>query len=84
MDYLTLSKEELKVPAEPHLVYLLRAIKDRLLSGSIDNIWWIDTRDMISDVLTKGGLNRRPILKLWAESCHYLQGDTAKRLHTQK
>ena len=41
--FATLGKEELKVPAKPHLTYLLRALKDRLETGTVDIIWWTDT-----------------------------------------
>ena len=41
--FATLGKEELRVPAEPHLIYLLRALKDRPETGTVDIIWWTDT-----------------------------------------
>ena len=74
---------ELRAPAEPHLLYLLKALRDRLESGTVDALWWIDTRDMISDVLTKGGLSRDPILKLWYSALLPLSGDPPMllRLH---
>ena len=72
------------MPAEPHLIYLLRALKDRLEAGTVDSIWWMDTRDMISDVLTKGGLSRLPLLKLWLNSSLEFVGDPVKRLCLRK
>ena len=62
--FATLGKEELKVPAEPHLIYLLRALKAQFEAGTVDNIGWTDMRDMIGDMLTKSGLRRLPILEL--------------------
>jgi hypothetical protein len=78
------SAEFLSAPTEPHLLYLLRALKDRIEHGTVDKLWWIDTRDMISDVLTKGGLNRKPILDLWKFAEHKLNGDTASELCLKK
>ena len=66
---------ELKAPAEPHLLYLLRALRDRLEAGTLHKLWWVDTRAMISDALTKGGLAREPILQLWATSVLEMVGD---------
>ena len=70
-----IAPDELKSPIQPHLIYLLRTMKDRLTSGTVQKLWWIDTRDMISDVLTKGGLSRKPILELWRNAAHWLHGD---------
>ena len=82
--FATLGKEELRVPAEPHLIYLLFALKDRLAAGTVESICWTDTRDMISEVLTKGGLSRLPGLELWRNSSMELVGDPAERLCRRK
>ena len=74
----SVSAERLNVPTEPHLLYLLRALRDRIDSGTVKALWWIDTRDMISDALTKGGLNRQPLLDLWKYAVHRLGGDVPK------
>ena len=74
--YSALSAVELRPPAEPHLIYLLKSLRERLECGTVSALYWIDTRDMISDALTKGGLSRDPILKLWAESALKFLGDT--------
>jgi hypothetical protein len=73
--YSALAAEEMKRPAEPHLMYLLRAQRDRLLHGTVFRVWWVDTRDMISDALTKGGISKDVILKLWKEAEMYMIGD---------
>ena len=74
----SVSAERLNVPTEPHLLYLLRSFRDRLDAGTVQALWWIDTRDMISDALTKGGLNRQPLLDLWKKAVHLLVGDEPK------
>ena len=71
----SVSAERLNAPTEPHLLYLLRSLRDRLDAGTVQALWWIDTRDMISDALTKGGLNRQPLLDLWKKAVHRFVGD---------
>ena len=77
--FATLGKEELRVPAEPHLIYLLLALKDRLAAGTVDSIWWTDTRDILSGVLTSGGLSRLTLLELWRNSSIEFVGDPVER-----
>ena len=31
----------------------------RLESGLVRKLWWSDTRDMLADALTKGGIDRK-------------------------
>ena len=82
--FATLGEKELRVPAEPHLINLLLALKDRLAAGTVDSIWWTDTRNMIGDVPTKGGLSRVPLLELWRNSSMEFVGDPAERLCLRK
>ena len=70
-----LQATEIKKPAEPHLLYLLQALRSRLDTGSVRQLWWVDTRDMCSDAMTKGGLNREPLLRLWRTGEYVLVGD---------
>ena len=67
---------EIKIPSEPHLLYLLKALRDRLDSKSIDALWWFDTRDMICDAMTKGTLPREPLLRLWRTAVLQILGET--------
>ena len=67
---------EIKIPSEPHLLYLLKALRDRLDCKSIDALWWFDTRDMICDAMTKGTLPREPLLRLWRTAMLQIQGET--------
>ena len=73
--YEALARADVQKPSEEHLFYLLKAIKDRLLAGSVRKLWWLDTVDMISDALTKGGLCREALLSLWKTSRLVIQGD---------
>ena len=67
---------EVKTPSEPHLLYLLKALRDRLDSRSIDALWWLDARDMICDAMTKGTLPREPLLPLWRTATLQIHGET--------
>jgi len=66
---------EIKTPSEPHLLYLLKALRDRLDSHSINALWWFDTRDMICDAMTKGTLPREPLLRLWRTALLQIAGE---------
>ena len=66
---------EVKTPSEPHLLYVMKALRDRLHSKAIDALWWFDTRDMICDAMTKGTLSREPLLKLWRTAMLEINGD---------
>ena len=67
---------EVKIPSEPHLLYLLKALRDRLDSHAINALWWFDTRDMICDAMTKGTLPREPLLRLWRTAMLTMGGET--------
>ena len=70
------SAVEVKVPSEPNLFYVLKALRDRLDAQAIKGIWWIDTRDMICDAMTKGTLSREPLLALWKSAFLKIIGET--------
>ena len=53
-----ISANELCTPQESSLKVHLIAIRDRLQRGLLRSISWTDTRDMLADALTKGGINR--------------------------
>ena len=49
-------------PAEASLKLHLLSVRARLEAGLIRKLWWCDTRDMVADALTKGGVDRAVIL----------------------
>ena len=67
---------EVKIPSEPHLLYIMKSLRDRLDVRSIDALWWFDTRDMVCDAMTKGNLSREPLLKLWRTALLEIVGET--------
>jgi hypothetical protein len=67
---------EVKTPSEPHLLYIMKALRDRLDARSISALWWMDTRDMVCDAMTKGTLSREPLLLLWKTAVLRFIGET--------
>jgi hypothetical protein len=62
--YESLAANETRTPAESTLISILFQIKESLLSHTVRRLWWIDTRDMVSDGLNKGVIGRQALLKL--------------------
>ena len=77
--FASVTAKEIKAPAEKHLIYLVVAVRDRLRTGQLSELWWIDTRDMVTDALTKGGIDRNAIRKLWQTGEIHMKGDTPLR-----
>jgi len=50
--------------SESGLLMTLLSIREYLKSQMLSRLWWIDTRDMVSDGLTKGLVSRRAIMTL--------------------
>jgi hypothetical protein len=60
----SLSAQDLKTPSESSLVLILHVLKELLCSHVIGKITWIDTRDMLSDGLTKGAVSRLALMQM--------------------
>ena len=56
--------------AESSLKLHLISIRDRLAQGIVRALFWLDTRTMVADGLTKGGIDRKLLHEL-AGKCHY-------------
>ena len=67
---------DVKTPSKQHLLYVMKSLRDRQDSKSINATWWFDTRDMVCDAMTKGNISRDALLKLWRISRLELTGDT--------
>ena len=53
-----LSATEIKAPSETSLVLILNVLKELLQAHVIKELTWLDTKDMLADGLTKGGVSR--------------------------
>jgi hypothetical protein len=60
----SLAAQDLKTPSESSLVLILHVLKELLCSHVIGKITWIDTRDMVSDGLTKGAISRIGLMQM--------------------
>ena len=57
--FVTLTAQDASEPSESSLKLHVLAFRDRLFRGVCSILWWTDTRDMVSDAFTKGGVDRR-------------------------
>ena len=51
------------LPQEASLKLHLITIRDRLARGLLRSLSWTDTRDMVADALTKGGIDRTMLIQ---------------------
>ena len=54
--------KETKTPAEASLLSSVQCMRELLDNKRLRRMWWIDTRDMISDGLNKGSVDRKAII----------------------
>jgi len=59
-------------PAECSLKLHLISIRDKVSYGTIKNLFWSDTRDMLADGLTKGSVNRLALQTVAEHGKHVL------------
>ena len=64
-------------PAEEHMTLHVLKLQEWLREKLVDKLWWIDTRDMIADGLTKGSVDRTAILRLTEQGEWLLQHEAA-------
>lgn len=62
--YDSLVAHDLKAPTEVSLIMFLCQLKEAMLTHSLKKLWWVDTRDMVSDALNKGAVSRAALLAL--------------------
>ena len=78
-----ISASDICDPAESSLKLHLISVRDRLAQGIIRALYWLDTRTMVADGLTKGGIDRR-LLHEFLEKCRYRCEHEAKRFTATK
>ena len=59
---------EICAPAESSLALHLLSIRDRITRGVLKYLYWFDTRDMLSDGLTKGSIDREALRQVAEKS----------------
>jgi hypothetical protein len=68
-----LKNEDTRTPTEVAMIFDLMALRESLECKRLDKLWWIDTRDMIADALTKGSIARDALMTISMESHWKLQ-----------
>ena len=63
-------------PGDCSLKLHLISVRDRLAQGIIRRLHWVDTRDMLADVLTNGGVDRT-LLHMASNDCQFKLGHQA-------
>ena len=73
--YDALTASDVCNPQELSLKVHLIAIRDKLAKGTLRTLSWSDTRDMLADALTKGGIDRTNIMRTMEQGHFTLQHD---------
>ena len=88
--FVAVTASEVQVPNEKSSLHAVRALRDRLESGALTALHRCDTRDMLCDALTKGGIARKALVQafdlgrwrmLIAEQVHRWRAARAGHLH---
>ena len=72
----------LKIPAEKGLWSHVQYLRELLDTGVLSGLWWLDTRDMHSDGLTKGTVDRKALQDIMGGRVVYKQ--TAQQWRPKK
>ena len=59
--FAAVSAHQIKIPAEKSLVSHVQFLRELLDRGVLHRLWWLDTRDMSADGLTKGVIDREAV-----------------------
>ena len=66
--YTDIENEAAKVPAESSLLTSAQAVREALVEGSLTSLYWCDTSGMVADSLTKGSVERIPIILRYSKN----------------
>lgn len=68
-----------KIPAEKSLLAHVQYLRELLDNGVLEALWWLDTRDMLADGLTKGAVDRTALHQLMEGYEHFMKDYKAWR-----
>ena len=63
------------IRAEPSLLSSVQAVREALVEQRLRTLYWVDARDMVSDGLTKGSVDRTEISLLYEHNTWKSIGD---------
>ena len=64
-----------KILAESSLLSSVQAVREAFVEKRLRTLYWVDTRDMVSDGLTKGSVDRTEIILLYEKKLWKSIGD---------
>ena len=73
--FTSIENEDTKIPAESSLLSSVQAVRGALMEKRLRTLYWVDTRDMVSDGLTKGSVGRTEIILLCEKNLWKSIGD---------
>ena len=82
--YDALASEDTKTPTESSLVLILHMIKELLVAHVVKHLTWINTNDMLSDGLTKGGVSRKALFELSSSGSWFLKHECKTHSESHK
>ncbi len=71
----SLTADVVKTPNDKQLLLHAKAMREFLEDGQVDRLFWFGTEDMLPDGLTKGCVDREPLLKVAAEDEWAIKND---------
>ena len=77
-----IAASDVTTPQEATLKLHLVSIRNRIENGVLKRLWWVDTRDMVADALTKGGIDRKLLTSVMQGNLS-LQYDFVKHENTK-
>ena len=60
----SVTAQTVKTPADKQLMLHARALRELLEEGTVDILYWFGIEDMLPDGMTKGSIDRKPLLAL--------------------
>ena len=73
--FTSIENGDTKVPAESSLLSAVQAVREALEEKRLRTLYWVDTRDMVSDGLTKGAVDRAELIRLYEKNVWQTIGD---------
>ena len=73
--YTAIENKDTKVPLECSLLPSIQSVRELIDEHRLRRFYWVDTRDMLPDGLTKGSVDRVAILRLIEKNLWVQEGD---------
>ena len=71
----SVTADPIKPPSDRHLQLHAQALREYLDDGSVDRLYWFDTRAMLADGMTKGSVDREALIRVGERGEWHIEGD---------